>query len=202
MADNQTNIPLPSLGRQRLGLCAVKRVLAQYSDVHSHDTTRAHDGDTVVSIGPGDAVEPGGTYSVGIHPWNTLREPTLSELKALVRLARMREVVAIGECGFDKLRGGPAESQERVFDFHARLAERLGKPLIIHAVKSDDRLAAAIKCHRPTVEWIIHGYRGNVTRARALVALGYSLSLGRRHNPAVAESIPPARLYRESDAQP
>lgn len=175
--------------------------LHSFADIHTHDLTAAGRPDSVVNLTPSDTLPAAGNFSVGIHPWDTnAGEPTLTSLKALVRMARDPRTVAVGEAGFDRMRGGDIELQRRVFDFHARLAERVGKPLIIHAVKADDLLAAAIRRHRPSVEWIIHGFRGNATRARQLLRMGFSLSLGHRFNPEAEAVIPPDRLYHESDA--
>lgn len=174
--------------------------LHSFSNIHSHDIAAAGH-DTVVNLTPTDQIPAKGFFSVGIHPWDTAGgAPTLSMLKKLVAMARHKRVVAIGEAGFDRLRGGDIELQRSVFDFHARLAECVAKPLIIHAVKADDILAEAIRRHRPQVEWIIHGFRGNATRARQLLRLGYSLSLGLRYNPEAKAIIPADRLYRETDS--
>ncbi|MDO4320777.1 MAG: TatD family hydrolase [Bacteroidales bacterium] len=176
------------------------RALDRYNDIHSHDRARALDGDTVVNIEPGQTMLDGGTYSVGIHPWNTDRPITLTQLRQLITAARDPHTVAIGECGFDVLRGGHIDIQQRLFNLHARLAEQTGKPLIIHAVRSYPQLFDAIRRHHPTVEWIIHGFRGKPETARQLVAAGYSLSLGNKYNPDVPAIINPDRLYRETDS--
>lgn len=176
------------------------RPLDGFADIHCHDLSRATSGTAVVSVSPGTELQPGGTYSVGIHPWDTVGLPSLSTLKALVAAARDPRVVAVGECGFDTLRGGTPECQRRVFDFQARLAERVGKPLIIHAVRSDTALIAAKRRLHPSQRWIIHGFRGNPVQAGQLLREGFSLSLGKRFNPAVPAVVPPDRLYRESDS--
>lgn len=175
--------------------------LSQYSDIHSHRLQNATRGDTVVSITPDDTMLSGGTYSVGIHPWSTAGHNIgLDELKRLVVMARDPRVVAIGECGFDRLRGAPAENQSALFDFHAALAKKYGKPLIIHAVKADDLLLAAARRHRPEPgQWIIHGFRGKPAAARQLLAAGFSLSFGRRFNPESLAIVPEERLYHETD---
>lgn len=174
--------------------------LGQYSDIHSHRADLAERGDTVVCITPDDEMLPNGTYSVGIHPWDS-EDVTLSDLKRLISIARDPRVVAIGECGFDRLRGASIEVQNSLFDFHARLAKRLGKPLIIHSVRADDLLLAAARRLRPeTGQWIIHGFRGKPETARLLLRAGFSLSLGERFNPETLSVIPTDRLYRETDA--
>ncbi len=192
---------MPSMGWKRLRSCAMKK-LHEFSDIHSHDKSLATQGNTVVNILPGEKIMTGGHYSVGIHPWDSEKPVTLRTLKSLVAMARNEQIVAIGECGFDRLRGADMEKQRQIFDFHARLAERYNKPLIIHSVKANDELIAAIRRHRPSVEWIIHGFRGKPELARQLIREGFSISLSSKYNPTVAQIIPTEKLYHETDSQP
>ncbi len=171
----------------------------RFANIHAHEPSLALRGDTVVSIRPGDTVEQGGTYSVGIHPWDTSEPLRLRTLVELCRQAALPQVVAIGECGYDRLRGGDMSRQRAVFELQARLAERLGKPLIIHCVKAFDELLASRRRLRPRQEWIIHGFRGKPEQARQLLAAGFSLSLGLKYNPDTEKIIPGGRLYRETD---
>lgn len=201
MAHPAEAVALSSLGWKWIRPRPMKP-LSKYSDIHSHRRELATEGDTIVNIEPGEPMLPGATYSVGIHPWKTERPISLSDLKRLVATARDPRVVAIGECGFDRLRGGSVDRQSRLFDFHARLAARLGKPLIIHAVKANDLLLGAARRHRPVPgSWIIHGFRGKPLAAKQLIDAGFSLSLGSVYNPDTLSVIPPERLYRETDAE-
>lgn len=191
------------MGRQRIRPRAMKRrALATFADIHSHDTAAATSGNTVVNITPGETIDPDGWYSIGIHPWSTASgPPSFATLRRLVADARRNNVVAIGECGFDTLRGGDIDLQQQVFDFQAKLARRLGLPLVIHCVKAYDRLAAAVRRHRPAPgTWVVHGFRGKPQLARQLLDMGLSLSLGHRFNPDTAATIPSDRLYHESDS--
>ena len=51
-------------------------------------------------------------YSVGIHPWDT-PQTTPAHIEALQLWARHPQVVAIGECGVDRLRGDDTRSNTR-----------------------------------------------------------------------------------------
>lgn len=177
----------------------MKGILHKYSDIHSHDLSAASRGDTVVSISPETRMEADGIYSVGIHPWDTTVPVTLTMLKKLVAAARDSRTVAVGECGIDRLRGGDPALQQQIFEFHARLAERTGKPLIIHNVRGDDLLAASMRRISPSQEWIIHGFRGKPERLKALLKTGFSFSLGPDAPEELIKLIPPDRLYRETD---
>lgn len=171
-----------------------------FSDIHSHRLDA--DAGTVINLPP-DVVPFGGDarFSVGVHPWDTVDRDAAERMFAHVEaVAADPRVVAIGETGLDALRGAPLAEQEELFLRHALLAERLGKPLIIHAVRTAARIAALCRDRRPSVPWIIHGFRGNPVFARQLVDAGLSLSLGPRHNPAVVDAVPAHRLYRETDA--
>lgn len=174
--------------------------LALFNDIHSHRADLAERGDTIVSVSPLQPLLPAGTYSVGIHPWETSSNIPLNLLKLLVEKARDPRVVAIGEAGFDRIKGGDLDRQNALFDFHAKLAKKLNKPLIIHAVRADDLLLAAAKKHRPAPgQWIIHGFRGKPAAALALLRAGFSLSFGNFFNQEAFDLTPPDRRYRETD---
>ena len=96
-------------------------------DVHTHNPEAC---DAIINASFSSfQPEQGKVYSVGVHPWDTVADV---DLVLLDEVAGKAEVVAIGECGFDLLRGGDIETQTRIFRHHVRLAEQLGKPLIIH----------------------------------------------------------------------
>lgn len=168
-------------------------------DVHTH-VDEGGDG-AIVCVTPDDGFGASSRYSAGIHPWEADRadEVMFGRLEAMCADPR---VVAVGECGLDARRGPDMASvQLPVFERQARLAESLGLPLIIHAVACWPMLIAAKKRLKPTVPWIIHGFRGKLPLAQQLVDQGFYLSLGARHNPEVAAVIDPIRLLRETDAE-
>jgi len=174
-----------------------------YSDIHSHDRSQALTGHTVVNIEPGEAMLPSGTYSVGIHPWATERPVSLEMLRHLVKAAHDPRVVAIGEAGFDRMRGGDMAVQAALFDFQARLAKRVGKPLIIHCVRAYDLLLAAARRQHPMPgTWIVHGFNRNAILGRQLLEAGIDLSMPaeRRHSPRYA-TLPAHRIHTETDSQ-
>lgn len=168
-------------------------------DCHTHREAA----DAVVNLPLFGRPESGLKYSAGIHPWDIDRavERVWTWLE---EMAARPEVVAIGEAGFDKLRGGAAERQREVFDRQAALAERYGKPLIIHMVRSQQQIMEAIKRLRPTVPWIIHGFRGGSEQARQLMAAyeNLYLSFGPRFNAEALRVTPAERIMTETDDDP
>lgn len=168
-------------------------VASMITDAHTHNPCAA---DAVISLEPGGEIEPGRYYSVGIHPWSVGKDRDYGRLEEMI--AR-KEVVAVGETGFDPSGEASRELQKEVFGIHARLAEKYGKPLIIHVVRRYDDLIAMKRLIKPSVPWIIHGWRGNPQLTEQLLREGFMFSVGEKFNPASLEVIPAASLLIETD---
>lgn len=162
------------------------------SDIHTHNPEAT---DAVINFEPGWKMRPDALYSVGWHPWWPNPDMTWVE-----HIAGNEQVVMIGECGIDKLRGaGSIDEQIALTRRHAELSEQLGKPLILHIVGAWNDIIALRREMKPSQPWIIHGFRGKPQLARQLLDAGFHISLGKRYNPETLAVIPPDRLYRETD---
>jgi len=142
-------------------------------------------------------------YTLGVHPWDI--DPLGFSPDELRSLALHPDCIGIGETGLDKLRGPDLNIQEVVFREHIKIAEEVHKPLIIHCVRSWDIIIGLKKELKPTVPWIIHGYRGNSSRSGQLIAAGFYLSFGAAllgGDPGLRKSwieCPADRLFLETD---
>ncbi len=165
-------------------------------DAHTHNLMAGPDAIINLPRDAGQSLRPDRFYSVGVHPWDTL-EPF--DLEAISACAESQQVLAIGECGLDALRGAPLQRQEEIFRWHVRLSERLGKPLIIHAVRTLQRIIELRKELKPAQRWIVHGFRGKPQLAEALIRSGIDISIGTKHNPEALSVIPADRLHHETD---
>ncbi len=87
-------------------------------------------------------------------------------------------VIALGEAGLDKRCDTPFDLQVEAFQAIALLASRHRLPLLIHAVKSSEKLIALKKRMKPENAWIIHGFRGKKELLKVLS--GRVLSVVRR----------------------
>lgn len=145
----------------------------------------------------------GGHYAAGIHPWWTAAEDFDLEahLDGLRRLLQIPEVVQLGECGIDALRGASPKIQEEVLRRQIALSEELQKPVTLHCVRAFDRLLALKKQLRPTQRWTIHGFRGKPALAQQLLDAGFDLSFGPLRNEASFNLTPLERRHEESDAE-
>ena len=150
-----------------------------------------------------DAFEPreGALYAAGVHPWATADEADARvQLQGLPCLLAHPQVVMLGECGLDRLRGGAEAFQIEIFEVQIALAERFRLPVTLHVVRAWDALLRLHRSLRPTTQWTVHGFRGKPALARQLLDAGIDLSFGERYDPESFLLTPPERRHRESDA--
>lgn len=175
--------------------------------------------DTIVTVGTDikssyAAVELAGKYSslfasAGCHPHEADRvvcDTVASEIRSLAQNPR---VVAVGECGLDYFKNFSGfENQRGLFRLHIRLANELGKPLIIHC---RDAYRDCIEILREesagTVKGVAHCFSGSAEEAKLFLDLGLYISIaGPVTYPKadrlreVVKTIPLDRLLVETDA--
>lgn len=163
-------------------------------DIHTHNCVAEH---AIYNCSNGYVADK--RISIGIHPWH-INEKWEREFNTIAEIAKADNVVAIGECGLDKLKSPVGiELQKEIFRAQALLAEKVEKPLMIHCVKAYNELIPIHKAISPKQAWIIHGFRGKPAQAEQLIRAGFYISLGEQFNPDSAKAIPAERLFIESD---
>lgn len=167
-------------------------------DLHTHHRGRHS---AVINLAPGELPEPGFLYSAGLHPWDTALPDEVADarIEEVSRLALLPEVVAIGECGLDRLRGASLDRQEALFRRQAEISELTGKPMILHVVKAFPEIIRLRKELRPSQRWVVHGFRGKRQLAEELLRAGFDISVGERFNADAVAAIPPGNLFVETD---
>lgn len=142
--------------------------------------------------------------STGIHPWLVSKD-NYEAFQIIEANLALSNVIAIGECGLDRIRGPELELQMDVLMRHIELANQFKKPLILHLVKTySDILSISGFIKTP---WIIHGFKGNLLEAQSLISKGAKLSFGPSllQNPElqhVFKFIPVEKIYLETDTKP
>lgn len=147
---------------------------------------------------PEGALEQGHVFSAGLHPWDV----TGSDYEAfrnLEQLLVLPQVLAVGECGFDTLKGPSHELQEEAFVRQVELSERYGKPMILHVVRDFDSVIRLRRQLKPAQPWLIHGFRGGPEQMSQLYSHGILVSFGLKHNPESLRQVPSDRLFLETD---
>lgn len=165
-------------------------------DVHTHQQP-VLPGTAIVSVRPAAFAPREDTwYSVGIHPWYLVEEEGMD---ILCRQARHPRVLAIGEAGIDRLAAASILLQQAFFEDQARLADELGKPMVVHLVRAVGELLESRRRLQPRVPWIVHGFRGKAQLAQDLVRHGLYLSFGAHYQEEALRRMPADRLFLETD---
>jgi TatD DNase family protein len=142
-------------------------------------------------------------YSLGMHPWYIAPSSAETELKELRDAIVKPNVLAIGECGLDRVCEIDFELQKQYFIKQIELANEIRKPLIIHCVRAFDEVLHLLKQHHISVPVIFHGFNKNEKVASQILKQGYLLSFGQKlmfeSNATVFKSTPINRLFLETD---
>jgi TatD DNase family protein len=142
--------------------------------------------------------------SVGIHP-NSASQHSEADFAALDELARSPEVVAIGETGLDYFRDHtPPARQRAALAWHARLAQELALPLIVHNRQADADIADALSGGQPGV---LHCFSStDLAYLERMLDAGFSVSFAgpltfknASELRAMAKRVPLERLLVETD---
>jgi len=176
-----------------------------FINIHSHYPSQANEW-AIQSLYEdfGRATEPG-VYSIGLHPWYIDIQNWKAQLSVLKEQSVHKQVVAIGECGLDKVCQTNMELQVDVFTAQVQWANNTRKPLIIHCVRAFDEVLNILDKEKNTVPVIFHGFNRNALLAAKIIEKGYYLSFGTQLQnesmQSVVRSIPFEKLFLETDAK-
>ncbi len=150
--------------------------MARFYNIHTHKAPEHNEHVlSIQSLYEGfDQMQPEFFYSIGLHPGYLT--DYANQFEQVERLASQPNVLAIGECGIDKLLVAPMDLQKEIFIKHIALANRMQKPLIIHCVKAHELIAEIFALHKPNVPVIFHGF--NNRPAIAAMFNGHHFSFG------------------------
>lgn len=175
-----------------------------FLDVHTHNPSTDPDILSIENRHSGFREPVGSGYlSAGLHPWYVRPETLADDVDLLRRYVAQSQIVAIGECGLDKLTATDWDTQCRAFERQIALAKELGKPLVIHCVKAFQECLHFLKDVRVPV--IFHGINNRLSVIRPVIDAGYFLSFGKallHPNEAILETfraVPADRLFLETD---
>ena len=142
--------------------------------------------------------------AVGFHP-HEAKDCDDAAFAQIERLAANEKVVAIGECGLDyHYMHSPRETQIAVFERHLDLAQRIGKPIIVHNRESAKDMTAILS--GSGARGILHSFTESEEIARKFIDTGYYISFSgivtfRTAEPlrACAKALPHDRVLIETD---
>ncbi|WP_461484561.1 TatD family hydrolase [Porphyromonas asaccharolytica] len=178
---------------------------------HSHETSgQAIRSLTYAEWSGGVTIEEDQLYSIGFHPWSLPQERSLTVLidQMQSRLATVPQIVAIGECGVDKVRSNAALSEQLVWlEAQMRLACQLHRPILLHTVRA---WAEMIEMRSQMAQefaqlppMVLHGFRAKGEVAQMMLSKGFALSFGRRYDATALHLASEAKaLLVETDEIP
>ncbi|MBQ7726434.1 MAG: TatD family hydrolase [Clostridia bacterium] len=142
-------------------------------------------------------------FAAGIHPENIDSQTSLEEIEELLSHPKC---VAVGEIGLDYYwRQDNREEQKALFEEQLRLANRKGKPVIIHDREAHGDTLLLLQKHRP--RGVLHSFSGSPEMARELLKLDLYIGVGgvitfknAKKLPEVVTLLPENRLLLETDA--
>jgi TatD DNase family protein len=175
-----------------------------FLNIHTHHTPLPHQWAMLNMLKQFDAIPSTGLYTAGLHPWYLTKETMDEDLQQLNHALQKKNVLAVGECGLDKLCKTDYELQQYCFRQQVQLANKLRKPLILHCVKAFEDVLRILKEEQAAVPVIFHGYHKSKELALQLVKAGYYLSFGKHilqsAMATVFQTIPLNHVFLETDA--
>lgn len=179
-----------------------KFVTMIYIDIHTHQYAPGENIKTIENIHDQfNQIPANRPVSVGLHPW--WLENADEKMDQLRQLVYRSNVLAIGECGLDKLSETDWQKQIKYFEAQMELAQEADKPLIIHCVRAFSEAMGIL--HQTRVPVIFHGINKKFSVIKPLLDSGYYLSFGKAllgDNETVKETLmetPLNRLFLETD---
>lgn len=175
----------------------------QFVNIHSHYSGNENQIVIINSL-PQDDINANNYYSCGIHPWFVQNNWDF-QIELLRNKILQKNIIAIGECGLDKLKGVEFAIQQEVFAEQIKLANEFQVPLIIHNVKSHQEILNLLIQLKNNQKVIFHGFNNNLRIAHQIIQNGCYLSFGTAlFNPQsnalqILKAIPYEIFFLETD---
>lgn len=130
----------------------------------------------------------------GIHPYDAAKRWSLPDYTS---------ADVVGEIGLDYSVEVERDLQERLFREQLSIAEKLGKAVVLHTVRSFEPTMTILAKHNLQAV-IFHGFIGSVQQAKRCIERGYYLSFSERslrssRTREVIATIPIESLFCETD---
>jgi len=174
-----------------------------FINIHKHGAT-GKPGEIINIIAGKDSVSKNLLCTTGIHPWHITAENETQLIAEIRNMALLNNVLAIGECGLDKVCPTDFTLQKHVFNEQIKIAKEHKKPLIIHCVRAYEDVLDILKENQVSVPVIFHGFTKKYNLAKQLINAGYYISYGHKlvTDSGVAETfrlMPVEKIFLETD---
>jgi TatD DNase family protein len=178
--------------------------VAPFIDFHTHSRWNGDDIVEVVSI-HGKQKRDVIFYTIGYHPWWTIKLLTEKELDLMTdHYIKDPFCLGLGEFGLDNLKGADIDLQEEIFIQQIQIVNQLKTPVIIHCVRAFDRMLRLRKKYGET-PWVVHGFVRNKTLAKQVLDSGMYISVAPHEKLSISfkdtlQFLPLDRIFLETDS--
>lgn len=177
-----------------------------FIDFHTHSPSAEPSSQRVISLRANTtfSIEGDGPFSIGIHPWDTSELDINKQLEKVKSFVEDNRIIAVGEIGLDRLKGSNLVTQTDIFKKQIEIAEKFGKPVVIHCVRCFSEIQQLRKQLKPKMTWAIHNFIGNAQIAKTLVQQGFYISfcIALAKNQKLCDALkvtPIDRIFFETD---
>jgi TatD DNase family protein len=175
-----------------------------YINIHSHGTPEMDEKAILNLHNNFSRVVQAGYYSIGLHPWYIDTNTRNNQLASLKEWCLHPQVLAIGECGLDKVCTTNLLLQQEVFIEQMQVAHEIRKPLIIHCVQAYEELLYLLDKYRVKVPVVFHGFsKQSLPLAQKIIAKGHYLSFGKALRQekmrVLLRALPQEKIFLETD---
>lgn len=150
-----------------------------------------------------ELAEQPGKFSIGLHPWFIEADSWKEQMATIEKLCYNKHVLAIGECGLDKVCDKAFNLQQEAFIAQIQLANKMNKPLIIHCARAWQEVLELLDSNHNHMPVIFHGFNKNLQLARQILVHGYYLSFGKalqhEREQQLLDAIPVNQIFFETD---
>jgi len=179
----------------------------KFFDVHTHLLKDKPDTKAVLNVFWQDLniLPENQPFSLSAHPWHLDTYNSVEFEHKLQALMDNPFFMAVGESGLDKNTAFNPDFQISVLNEQYKFAEKSGRPMIIHCVRSFELLLQWQKGKH--IKMLVHGFNRKIELLRELIKAGFYLSFGaalfedKTSIHAAFVECPPDRLFLETDDQ-
>jgi len=121
-------------------------------------------------------VNPSTSLRVNSEQGRTIKDEEFQE-EQFLKLAKSKEVVAIGETGLDYYYDQSTKSlQKEIFQKFLKIAQRVSKPVILHSREAAEDILPIIMAERPEIRGVMHCFQENWQFAKIILDMGLYIS--------------------------
>lgn len=146
--------------------------------------------------------------TAGIYPHEEI--PKEDFRPNLIKLAKNKSVIAIGECGLDYTENGRSkDEQKELFRKQIGTALQLDLPLVIHNRNADNDILEELSHYKSTgkLRGVFHCFVGSLEFAKKVLDLGFHISFtgiitypSAKHLEEVIKELPKDKILIETDS--